>query len=37
VRVDDVAQHRMHAERYAAPIETVEAVEATSEPYSRNV
>jgi len=29
VRVDDVAQHRMHAEVYDVPVETVDAVAAT--------
>jgi S-adenosylmethionine:tRNA ribosyltransferase-isomerase len=29
VRVEDIAQHRMHAERYDIPAETVAAVEAT--------
>jgi S-adenosylmethionine:tRNA ribosyltransferase-isomerase len=29
VRVDDLGQHRMHAERYVIPAETVAAIEAT--------
>jgi S-adenosylmethionine:tRNA ribosyltransferase-isomerase len=37
VRVDDVAQHRMHAEVYEVPVETVDAVAATKRRGGRVV